>query len=149
MKGISPSNSEYYPSVVIGTLMKIVKDPLLSMHHTAAIQAIMQIFHALKLKCVIFLKDVIPGMIQTMTYSTSPTLLEFYFQQLSQIISIMKQHIRPYVSLIFGIIESRINNPSLQLTIVGVIESLSIAIEGDFKQYLPITLTLFLNILVK
>ena len=148
MKGISPSNSEYYPSVVIGTLMKIVRDPLLSMHHTAAIQAIMHIFHALKLKCVIFLKDVIPGMIQTMKSSTSITLLEFYFQQLAQIIIIMKQHIRPYVSLIFGIIESRINNPSLQLTIVGVIESLSTAIEGDFKQYLPITLTLFLNILV-
>lgn len=147
MKGVSPASSDYYPSVVIGILMKIVRDPSLSLQHTAAIQAIMHIFYALKLKCVIFLKDVIPGMIETMKFATSPTLLEFYFQQLAQIITIMKQHIRPYVSDIFEIIESRINNSTFQLTIISVIESLSSAIEGDFKQYLPITLTLFLNIL--
>ncbi len=54
--------------------MKLSGDPLLSMHHTAAIQAIMHIFHALKLKCVIFLKDVIPGIHPDHESSTSLTL---------------------------------------------------------------------------
>lgn len=146
MKGMSPSNEDYYSTVVIGTLMKIVKDPSLSIHHTAAIQAIMQIFTSLKLRCVNFLKDVIPGIIQAMR-TCSVSLLEFYFKQLDEITKIMKQHIRPYVSDIFEIMQQMFSNISLQEIIISVIESVSTAIEGDFKQYLPITLTLFLNVL--
>ncbi|SSD60463.1 probable Serine/threonine-protein kinase TOR2 [Saccharomycodes ludwigii] len=146
MKGMSPSNEDYYPTVVIGTLMKILKDPSLSLHHTAVVQAIMIIFQALRLRCVAFLKDVIPGIIKAM-HTCPPSLLEFYFQQLGSLSSIMKQHIRPYVSNIFDVIQELFSMVSLQLTIISVIESLSKALEGDFKQYLPITLTLFLNVL--
>ena len=37
MQGMSPSNEEYYPTVVINTLLKILHDPSLSSHHTAAV----------------------------------------------------------------------------------------------------------------
>lgn len=35
---MSPSHEDYYPTVVINALMKILRDPSLSMHHTAVIQ---------------------------------------------------------------------------------------------------------------
>ena len=41
---ISPSSDEYLPSVAIGALVKILKDPSLSTYHTPAIQAFMYIF---------------------------------------------------------------------------------------------------------
>ena len=44
MQGMSPSNEEYYPKVAITNLMKILKDPSLSIHHTKVIQAVMYIF---------------------------------------------------------------------------------------------------------
>ncbi len=51
-------NEEYYPTVAINALMKILKDSSLSVHHTAVVQAIMYIFKTLGLKCVPFLSQV-------------------------------------------------------------------------------------------
>ncbi|AAS53791.2 AFR420Wp [Eremothecium gossypii ATCC 10895] len=148
MQGMSPSNEEYYPTVVINTLMKILKDPSLSSHHTAVIQAVMHIFQTLGLRCVSFLKQIIPGMINVMR-SCPPSILEFYFQQLGVMVSIVKQHIRPYVDEIFEVIKEFFPFIKLQITIISVIESISKSLEGEFKPYLPTTLTLFLDVLEK
>lgn len=146
MQGMSPSNEEYYPTVVIGVLMKILKDPSLSIHHTTVIQAIMHIFQTMGLRCVIFLKQIIPGFILVM-HTCPPSLLELYFQQLSVLISIVKQHIRPHVSEIVDVISEFFPAVKLQLTVISVIESLSKALEGEFNPYLPTILSLFLNVL--
>lgn len=55
---MSPSNEDYYPTVAIKSLMKFLKDPSLSIHHTAVIQAVMYIFKTLGMKCVPFLPQV-------------------------------------------------------------------------------------------
>jgi FKBP12-rapamycin complex-associated protein len=55
---MSPTADEYYPTVAIAALMKILRDPSLSMHHTAVMQAIMYIFKTLGLKGVPFLPQV-------------------------------------------------------------------------------------------
>lgn len=56
--GMEPSSEDYYPTVVINALMKILRDSSLSAHHTAVIQAVMYIFKTLSLKCVPFLPQV-------------------------------------------------------------------------------------------
>ena len=56
--GLGPSSEDYYPTVVINSLMKILKDSSLSIHHTSVIQAVMYIFKTLGLKCVPFLPKV-------------------------------------------------------------------------------------------
>lgn len=146
MQGMSPSNEEYYPTVVINTLMKILRDPSLSSHHTAVIQAIMHIFQTLGLRCVSFLGQIIPGIISVM-HSCPPSLLEFYFQQLGLLVSIVKQHIRPHVDEMYEVIEEFISIPKLQITIISVIESISKSLEGEFKRFVPKTLTFFLIVL--
>lgn len=148
MQGMSPSNEEYYPTVVIGVLMKILKDPSLSIHHSTVIQAIMHIFQTMGLRCVIFLKQIIPGFILVM-HTCPPSLLELYFQQLSVLISIVKQHIRPHVTEIVDVISEFFPVVKLQLTIISVIESLSRALEGEFNPHLPTILSLFLDVLEK
>lgn len=52
------NTEEYYPTVVMGALMQILKDPSLNTHHTAVIQSIMSMYKALGLKCVSFLPEV-------------------------------------------------------------------------------------------
>jgi len=52
------NTEEYYPTVVMGALMQILKDPSLTTHHTAVIQSIMSMYKALGLKCVSFLPEV-------------------------------------------------------------------------------------------
>ena len=38
LMSMSPSNEDYYPTVVINALMKILRDPSLSAHHNAVTQ---------------------------------------------------------------------------------------------------------------
>lgn len=104
MQGMSPSNEEYYPTVAITNLMKILKDPSLSVHHTKVIQSIMYIFQTLGLRCVTFLPQIIPGIINGMR-TCQQSMLKFYFQQLGDIILIVKQHIRPFLDEIFKAIK--------------------------------------------
>lgn len=144
--GMGPSSEEYYPTVVITTLMNILRDPSLSTHHTAVIQAIMYIFKTLGLKCVPFLSQIIPGFLAVMRTS-SPTILEFYFQQLGILISIVGQHIRNFLPDIFQLIKEFWNPMSnLQLTILTLVESIARALEGEFKVFLSSLLPLMLHI---
>ncbi len=67
-----------------------------------------------------------------------PSLQETYFQQLAILIGIVKHHIRNYLSDVFNLIhDSWDPNSSLQLTIISVIEAIAMAVEGEFKAYLP------------
>jgi len=58
MMGLGPTSEDYYPTVVINALMKILRDSSLNAHHTAVIEAVMYIFKTLSLKCVPFLPQV-------------------------------------------------------------------------------------------
>lgn len=148
MQGMSPSNDEYYPTVAITNLMKILKDQSLSTHHNKVIQAIMYIFQTLGLRCVSFLPQIIPGIINVM-HTCQPSMLKFYFQQLGSLILIVKQHIRTFLPEIFEMIKKSFhmnNQLNIQVIIINLIESIARALEGEFKMYLPDVLTLMLNV---
>lgn len=55
--GPAPSD-DYFQSVVINSLLEILKDQSLNTHHTSVIEAIMSIFKTQGLKCVTFLPQV-------------------------------------------------------------------------------------------
>lgn len=148
MQGMSPSIDEYYPTVAINNLMRVLKDPSLSTHHSKVIQAIMYIFQTLGLTCVSFLPQIIPGIINVM-HTCQPSMLNYYFQQFGNLILIVKQHIRPFLPEIFKVIEeffsvnSQLNTQNI---IIDLIQSISKALEGEFKMYLPDVLPLLLNV---
>lgn len=146
IQNVSPSNEEYYPTVVIYTLLKMLTDRSLVSHHTAVIQAIVHIFKSLGLRCVSFLSKIIPAIISVME-SCPPSLLEFYFENLGILVSIVKQHIRPHVDVIFQVIKKYFHVPKLQITIISVIESISISLQGELKKFIPQILTYYLDIL--
>lgn len=147
MQGLLPHNEDYYPTVVITTLMKILKDPLLHTHHMAVMQAIYHIFSTLGLRCVLFLKQIIPSVVNVMR--TCPQLmLEFYFKQLGYLIVIVKQHIRPFLDQVLGVVkEFFVKLPELQPTIILMVELLLKALDGEFKPYLADILSLLINVL--
>lgn len=148
MQGMSPSHEEYYPTVAISNLMKILKDPSLSAHHNKVIQAIMYIFQTLGLRCVSFLPQILPGLINVIR-TCQLSMQKFYFQQLGALILIVKQHIRPFLPEIFSVIKECFpssNQLSTQIIIVNLIQSISRALEGEFKMYLSEVLTLLLSV---
>ena len=73
--------------------------------------------------------------------SCAPSLQEFYVQQLSILVGIVKQHIRNYLTDILTLIREFWNpNSSLQITIISLIEILARALEGEFRIHLPVLL---------
>jgi serine/threonine-protein kinase mTOR len=55
---LSTSSDDYYQTVVIRSLLGVLKDPSLSAQHHTVIEAIMAIFKTQGLKCVTFLPEV-------------------------------------------------------------------------------------------
>lgn len=49
---------EYYLAMAIATLMKIIRDPTLSQHHTMVVQAVTFTFKSLGIKCVSYIPQV-------------------------------------------------------------------------------------------
>lgn len=149
MTGMTPSNKEYFPTVVINALLQILKDHSLAQHHAAVIEAIMNIFRTLGLECVSFLDRIIPAFLMVIR-SSSSTRLESYFNQLATLVSIVRQHIRNYLPDIVEILQEYWHKSvSLQTTIMSLIEAISRSLEGEFKIYLAGLLPLMLGVLDK
>ena len=146
MQNSSPSSDDYYPTVVITALLKILKDNSLAAHHTAVIQTIIRIYQTLGISCIGFLPHIIPAFLYAIV-TCQQSLLDYYFQQLGVLISIVKQHIRPFAESIYKVILDFLPNQKLQYTIISVIESFCEALDGEFKVFIPETLTSFLSVL--
>lgn len=62
----TPNNEDYYPRVAVAALIKVLKDPSLSIHHSTATNTIIQIFRHLGLQCVPFLEMIVPYFLQVL-----------------------------------------------------------------------------------
>ncbi|KAL3427760.1 phosphatidylinositol 3-kinase tor2 [Phlyctema vagabunda] len=149
MTGLTPSSKEYFPTVVINALLQILKDPSLHIHHSAVIDAIMNIFKTLGLECVSFLDKIIPAFLSVIR-SAPPNRLELYFNQLSILVMIVRQHIRNYLPEMVTVLKEYWNvSSNLQSTILSLVEAISRSLEGEFKIYLANLLPLMLGVLEK
>lgn len=137
MMGIGPSSEDYYPQVVMHSLLKILRDPSLSAHHHAAIEAVMYIFKTLGLKVVQFLPVIVPSFLSLMR-SCNAGMLEIYIHKLGDLVTIVKQHIRNYLKDVFDLIDEYwAPVSSLQINIISLIEAIAKALDGELKIYLP------------
>ncbi|KAF2748222.1 hypothetical protein M011DRAFT_467267 [Sporormia fimetaria CBS 119925] len=148
MQGITPSNEDYYPTIVISTLMNLLKDSSLGQYHWAVVDAVMNIYATMGLKCVPYLNQVVPGFLATIE-GAPVGRLEGYFNQLSQLVRIVRQHIRPYLPDILATVKKfwEVAGAQLQGTILSLIEAISRSLEGEFKIYLADILPLMLGVL--
>ena len=147
MTGITPSQEEYYPTVVINALLHILQDSSLVQWHGSVVDAIMQIFTTMGLKCVQFLDRIVPAFLAVVRGSAQ-SRLEFYFNHLGRLVGIVRQHIRVFLKDIIMVLEEYWDSsPSLQWTILSLIESIARSLEGEFKVYLASLLPLMLSAL--
>ncbi|KAK2747845.1 phosphatidylinositol kinase- protein kinase tor1 [Onygenales sp. PD_40] len=150
MQGLTPSNDEYYPTVVINTLLQnILSESSLSQYHSAVIDAIVTIFKTLGLKCVPFLGQIIPAFLSVIR-STPTSRLESYFNQLAILVTIVRQHIRAFLPEIIEVIREYWDaSYQVQATILSLIEAIAKSLEGEFKKYLAGLIPLMLDTLEK
>ena len=146
MTGLTPSNEEYYPTVVINILLQsILADPTLVQYHSAVIDAIVTIFKTIGMKCVPFLGQIIPAFINVIR-SSHQARLDQYFNQLAILVNIVKQHIRAHLPDIIKLLRDFWDiNKQVQSTILSLIEAISKSLEGEFKKWLADLLPLMLS----
>lgn len=138
---------EYYPAIAVATLMRILRDPTLSQHHTSVVQAVTFIFKSLGIKCVPYLSQVLPSLLGNVR-TADMNLREFLFQQLSILIEIVKQHIICYMDDIFKLIkEFWTPNSPLQPTLINLMEKIAVALGCEFKIYLSQLMPQILRVL--
>ncbi|KXT09741.1 hypothetical protein AC579_9320 [Pseudocercospora musae] len=148
MKGITPSTEDYYPTVVITTLMLMLKEDTLKQYHSGVVEAVMNIYATMGMKCVPFLGTVVPGIVSVLKDASSEGRLEGYFNQLGLLVKIVRQHIRPHLRVMLQAIEEHwYKSTQLQATILNLIESIARSLEGEFKIYLAEVLPLMLGVL--
>lgn len=138
---------EYYPAVAIAALMRILLDPTLSSRHASVVQAVTYIFQSLGIKCVPYLAQVLPSLLENVR-SANNNLREFLLQQLVILVEIVRQHIITYMNDIFKLIkEFWTNNTPLQSTLINLIEQIAIALGGEFRNYLSQLIPQILRVL--
>lgn len=139
---------EYYPAIVISTLMRILRDPTLQQHHTSVVEAVTCIFRSLGIKCVPYISRVMPSLLYVARSTDNNNFREFLFTQLAKLISIVKQHIRNYLDKIFDLIkEFWTPNSPLQLKIILLVEDIAVALGSEFKVFLPQLMPQILRVL--
>lgn len=138
---------EYYLAMAIATLMRIIRDQTLSVHHTMVVQAITFIFKSLGIKCVPYIAQVLPSLLNVVR-TADVNFKEFLFQQLAQLIAIVKQHIRNYLDDICILIkEFWVPNSPIQSTLIRLTEHIAVALGAEFKVYLPKLMPQILRVL--
>lgn len=135
--GNSP-NDDFYSSQAINTLVQVMKDPNASSQHTMAVQAVAFIFNVLKVRSVPYLHNILPPFINIIR-TGEPRIKEFLLQQLGQIISVVRKHIRSYLEDIFKVLRElwTTNNPTMQLTLFNVVDQIVLALGSEFRNNVP------------
>ncbi|PSK55906.1 hypothetical protein B9Z65_4784 [Elsinoe australis] len=147
MNGMTPSNDDYYPTIVIQTLVGMLKEPALAQYHTSTVDALMAIYQTLGLKCVSFLGQVVPGILHVLNEGDEKRR-EACFNQLALLVRIVKQHIRPHLPSILSAIHDHWREGSgQQATMLALIEAIANSLEGEFNVYLSRVLPLMLDVL--
>ncbi|KAF7324662.1 Serine/threonine-protein kinase TOR [Mycena kentingensis (nom. inval.)] len=139
------STDDYFQTVVMNALLRVLKDPASSGQHHTAIEAIMSIFKTQGLRCVGSLPQIMPAF-AAVTRSSVPRLQEFHLQQLAILIGIIKHHVRNHASEVLGLVTELWDNTTLQTPIVVLIEAVGRALAAEIKPFLPTILPVLLKV---
>lgn len=146
MLSLSHTSEEYFPSVAITALMRILQDKGLSQHHNKVIQATMFILKSLGTKCIPFLPQILPHFLAVMRLGDG--MMESMFTQLGMLVTIVKDKVIDYMDDIFDVIKDYLRvTENFTEQLLDLVQFVSIALRDDFKVYLPDILPHLLSIL--
>ncbi|MCO5558518.1 hypothetical protein L7F22_012103 [Adiantum nelumboides] len=151
--GLFMTSEDYYSTVAIHALMRILKDPQ-SSYHQKVVGSLTFIFKTMGLSCVPYLPKVMPDLFATIR-TCEDSLREFIFFQLALVVSIVKQHIRKYLPEMLSLTSEFWSSLLLPTTsrpnggspVLNLLEQLCKALNDEFRAYLPGILPRFIQAL--
>ncbi|XP_043711300.1 serine/threonine-protein kinase TOR [Telopea speciosissima] len=149
------TSEDYFSTVAINSLMRILRDPSLSSYHQKVVGSLMFIFKSMGLGCVPYLPKVLPDLFITVR-NCEDGLKEFITWKLGTLVSIVRQHIRKYLGELLSLIAELWSSFSLPATnrlvhgspILHLVEQLCLALNDEFRTYLPDILPCCIQVLI-
>ncbi|XP_074572810.1 serine/threonine-protein kinase TOR [Curcuma longa] len=147
---------DYYSQVAICSLMRILRDPSLSSYHQKVVGSILYIFKTMGLGCVPYLPKVLPDLFNAIRTCEDGGLKEFITWKLGTLVSIVRQHIRKYLPELLNLISDLWNSsfvlpatyrPVRGSPILHLVEQLCLALNDEFRTYLPVILPCCIQVL--
>ncbi|KAJ0756980.1 putative non-specific serine/threonine protein kinase [Helianthus annuus] len=141
------TSEDYFSTVAINSLVRILRDPSLSSYHQKVVGSLMFIFKSMGLGCVPYLPKVLPDFFYTIR-NCDDSLKEFITWKLGTLVSIVRQHIRKYLPELLSLISELWSSFSLPAAkrpvhgppILHLVEQLCLALNDEFRRYLPVIL---------
>ncbi|CAM0955895.1 unnamed protein product [Alopecurus aequalis] len=142
------ASEDYYSTVAISSLMRILRDPSLASYHQMVVGSLIFVFKSMGLGCVPYLPKVLPELFRAVRMCEDGGLKEFITWKLGTLVSIVRQHIRKYLqdmlSLVAELWTSSFSLPAPKRTIQGpqgspvlhLVEQLCLALNDEFRVYL-------------
>ncbi|CAF0930015.1 unnamed protein product, partial [Didymodactylos carnosus] len=141
----SQSLHDFYTSMAIYVCLRVLKDPNSTQLHYKAVQSISIILQWLGAKCTQYVPLVIPRLLQIIGNADEKNL-EAYIRQINIIIISIKNAIIPYVNEIIQLIRDHWDqHVNLQILLIQTIESLSQALNDEFRHYIHLLLHFVMN----
>ncbi|XP_038681159.1 serine/threonine-protein kinase TOR isoform X1 [Tripterygium wilfordii] len=138
------TSEDYFSTVAINSLMRILTDPSLASYHQKVVGSLMFIFKSMGLGCVPYLPKVLPELFHTVR-TCDDHLKDFITWKLGTLVSIVRQHIRKYLPELLSLISElwssfsfpAANRPSRGFPVLHLVEQLCLALNDEFRTYLP------------
>lgn len=128
--GLVTSSDDYYPTVAINALMRVLRDPAHSSQHLAVIRALLHIFKALSLNAVPYLPKVLPVLFGVLR-NGEDTLREEIFNAIRALVGCVRQHMRRFLPDLLALIHEFW--PLAPRTCLALMADLGTALKDDFR----------------
>ncbi|KAM2510739.1 hypothetical protein EV2_035938 [Malus domestica] len=138
------TSEDYYSTVAINSLMRILRDPSLATYHLKVVRSLMFIFKSMGLGCVPYLPKVLPDFFHIVR-TCDDALKDFITWKLGTLVSIVRQHIGKYLHELLVLISElwstfsfpAAGRPQLGYPVLHLVEQLCLALNDEFRTYLP------------
>ncbi|KAL8097331.1 hypothetical protein AgCh_030462 [Apium graveolens] len=148
------TSEDYFSTVAINFLMRILRDPSLSSYHKKVVGSLVFIFKSMGIGCVPYLPKVLPDLLQTIR-TCEDGVKEYVTWKLGTLVSVVRQHIRKYLPELLSLISelwSSFSLPAAKRPVKGyptlhLVEQLCLALNDEFRIYLPVILPCCIQVL--
>ena len=104
--GMVTSSEDYYPTVAINALMRVLRDPTLISLHGRAVTALFQIIKAMGLGFVPYLPKVVPVLLSLTRAADDLHRRVEMIKALTDLVVLMRQHIRKYLVDLLALVDA-------------------------------------------
>lgn len=145
--GLVTSSEDYYPTVAINAIMRLLRNPGLVGLHTRAVAALFEIIKSMGFNFVLYLPKVVPVLLQLTRSADDLQRRIDMVRALTDLVVIMRQHISRFLKEFLDLVhEFWSASPVMQPYLLTLLGELSHTLQDDFHTYMPDLLPMFVAV---